>query len=182
MFRTIKRFFYATFHPSMEGLPGIVLMATAVTAAFALWASSLVAGALAVALGATFVWLGRMAMDSLDSMEASKVEAAAVRWAYQGADEDEVRSRMSQVASLGAAAVVGAHAVNIDGMPMVPGTGVDIYGRAFGDVHNKPYDFETGAQDMSTGLELDPSMAYEPPMGMDMGSSTDYTSSNSHSF
>jgi len=168
MFKTIRRFFRGAFHPRHNGLGTTIFVVAAAAGAMGL-AGSWMFGGLSLGLFAVFVWLGRMGMEDLERLDAQRLDAAATRWVQSADTEDEAEERYRMVGTMGAAAALSAAAFNVDGIPMAGDTGVDIYGRAFGDTYDNGPDFDVPMSlDSANGFTLDPSDAYSSPFHGDV--------------
>lgn len=170
MFTTINRFFRGAFHSNLRGLGATTFLLAALAGWAAIYGSSIAFGVLALGLFAVFVWIGRMGMNDLETFKAERLGAAATRWIQSADTEDEANERERMVGAMGAAGALaaGAVAVNVDGIPMIGDSGVDIFGRAYGDLSTNPMDFDVPmSMDVATGFTLDASEAYGSPFHMD---------------
>lgn len=125
-------------------------------------------------LGGAHVYLVLNGLKHYDVIGKAAIERAASRWVRAGASAEEVRMRDEEVQTHGSARALmaadvglnfGLPDMNIDGSPMIPGTGIDIYGNLYGVVNDEPDNFD-GGNDML----LTPGLEYEAPHDMsDMG-------------
>lgn len=152
-----------TFHESNQGLPGILLGAIAILVAVAVAFAALAPLVLAAAALAGLVILGRSSWEHRERLDAMAANYAWQAYARTADTPEEARARMAAGMAAGAGVFPP---VNIDGMPMLDGTGTDIFGRVYGDGNDDAYNFEAFAPDVGTGMPLDIGDAYHEPLGM----------------
>ena len=163
----MKKFFIvlqAMFHPSNQGIAGIVLMGVAVPAVIAFMAGVLWPLLISAVFAGVFVLMFKAASGDVDTY-MQEVQAYSWRqWVESAPDEEEALSRRQAAESAGWA---GLPPVNIDGVPMLEGSPVDIYGRIYGDNNDEHFNFDTFSSDAATGMPIDTYDAYSSPIGMD---------------
>lgn len=155
--RSISRAYSALFHPAHSGLGAILVLMTAIFGGLALAKGSLALALATLAPLAGIVVVTRATLSKMADFDADMLSSAHRKWAMSADTPDEARMRMSAPYS---------PSCNIDGIPMVGESGVDIFGRQYGDDNGDAFDFDRFSDDAATGLTLDTTDAWASPMGM----------------
>lgn len=167
----VKSFFQAMTLADFHGLPVVLAALTAGSAIlWFLYGGAFLLGMLLLFAAGLYVMM-KVALATLEAYRTKGVDAVAHKWARDGATAEEQRARFAEIAALGSAGALAAHSMtpqfNVDGMPMVGNTGVDIYGRVYGDMNSEAFTFDVPVPDAGNGTLLAPADAYSAPIGMD---------------
>lgn len=157
--RSISRAYSALFHPAHSGLGAILVLMFLGCIAFAASFKLVVPALLSLFPALGIVIVTRATLGKMAEFDSDAQRRAHHAWAMSADSPDEVRARMTSSSF---------PAVNVDGMPMVDGTGTDIFGRVYGDGNDDAYtyDFDRFSDDAVTGMALDTADAWSSPTGM----------------
>lgn len=152
------------FQEANQGIAWYVLAFAVVPAivafSYGVWWLLLVAAAFA----AGFVWMFKASWNAVDGDAPPAQNYTWGQWIAAAGSEDEARSREEMASSAGWS---GLPPVNIDGTPMIEGTGVDIYGRAYGDNNDYHHGVDAFSSDTFTAMDHHNFDSHSSSMGMD---------------
>jgi hypothetical protein len=158
------RWWWALRAPDTQGLTGVLLFFLALFLAVAAYMNfhPFPLG-LAILVMVCYALLVRSGLRQYDVMGKNWAEQQlrerAQQWALSADSPDEVWQRQHSISQFGAAGAMSAAGafdwappVNVDGSPMIAGTGTDIYGNTYGSADLTP-DFSSSGEDPSPGFD-----------------------------